>query len=316
MYSIVMNYLVTPNIVDEYNSSRESTLIYEGTDYKLHIVYTINQRHRSKVIGHYVIEAQTLDRSYEIASLLRSFYSLFYNWTYPSDGFLIHEIDCIPTGIINSDDLTKIIVNSNDYYIDLKLSNLSSGVQVWTDEPVADFIHFLDKVDTQRNIAESLDLLHHSTEIVCGMMDGSYYHLHYKREKECEDPKYDRKLYLENRYFNELAFVSAFKSLERLYECNNLSRKTLENDLARLEIEIDYHNESYQRYHEIFSGYSEYPTYIELIRHFLDMRNAAAAHGNMKVPKKFEISLDSVMEIQKFMIELLSRVIFNDVAVN
>lgn len=63
----------------------------------------------------------------------------------------------------------------------------------------------------------------------------------------------------------------------------------------------------YRRAYEAFSGYSKYVSFSDLISHFLEIRNAVAAHTNPSLPPRFLISQDSIFEIQLFLEELSSK---------
>ncbi len=58
---------------------------------------------------------------------------------------------------------------------------------------------------------------------------------------------------------------------------------------------------------EIFSGYASSESYEGMIRHFLDIRNAVAAHANPSPPRRFMLSEDSIYELQLFVAELGAR---------
>jgi len=54
---------------------------------------------------------------------------------------------------------------------------------------------------------------------------------------------------------------------------------------------------------------------LDLIEHFLVLRNTTAAHGNRKIPKKYLINEFNIFEIQLFLTILINK-IFNKYKLN
>lgn len=66
------------------------------------------------------------------------------------------------------------------------------------------------------NIAEVLLHLVQSHYSISGSMTGSYYYLHYRWDKRFQNKHLREKKYFENRTRYDLAFVSAFRSIESI----------------------------------------------------------------------------------------------------
>jgi hypothetical protein len=165
----------------------------------------------------------------------------------------------------------------------------------------------VEAIYKDRSLAEALNHLGHSRFLFNGFMVGSWYQCHYIYDRSDASRHDMRKRYFENRERYELAFVSAFKGLERFLSLNQIKKDNVERALIDLRSQRIQPTTMYQRRHEVFSGYRKKISYRELILHFLDIRNAVAAHANPGSPKKFWISEDNLMEIQLFLIGLCSK---------
>ncbi|MGH7592808.1 MAG: hypothetical protein ACRELE_03010, partial [Gemmatimonadales bacterium] len=65
----------------------------------------------------------------------------------------------------------------------------------------------------------------------------------------------------------------------------------------------------YRRFHEIFRGYKKRTTVEEILKHFLRIRNAVAAHANSTPPRDLMLSEDNVYEIQNLVTFLIDRAV-------
>lgn len=159
------------------------------------------------------------------------------------------------------------------------------------------------------HLVEALSHLGHSRYLFYGYMVGSYYHCHYKYDRK-ELSRYQmKKKYFENRERYELSFVSAFKGIERILKVAQIKKHEIAARLTGLGIPDIQPETMYRRWHETFSGYEEYISYSDIIKHFLDIRNAVAAHANPSPPNHFHISEDSLIEVQLFLSELCAGVL-------
>ena len=159
------------------------------------------------------------------------------------------------------------------------------------------------------HLVEALCHLGHSRYLFYGYMVGSYYHCHYKHERTALSHRQMQKKYLENRERYELSFVAAFKGIERLLKVGQIRKNDIDVNLRELGTPDILPETKYRRWHETFSGHNKYISYSDLVKHYLDIRNAVAAHANPSPPDRFLISEDSLIEIQLFLLELCSKVL-------
>jgi hypothetical protein len=144
-----------------------------------------------------------------------------------------------------------------------------------------------------------------SRQLFAGFMVGSYYHSHYRHDRR-EAPRWlMQKRYFEQRARYELAFVAAFKAIESFFGVTMLRRNNLERAFAHLPFPVISPWKIYRRRHEIFSRFPAQVAYRDLILHFLDLRNAVAAHANLAPPPRFVLSEDNLFEIQLFVTSLI-----------
>jgi len=159
------------------------------------------------------------------------------------------------------------------------------------------------------HLVEALSYLGHSRYLFYGYMVGSYYHCHYKHDRNELSRHQMQKKYLENRERYELSFVSAFKGIERIFKVGQIRKREIGDRLVGLGIPDIQPETMYRRWHETFSGYKKDISYSDIIKHFLDIRNTVAAHANPSPPDHFLISEDSLIEVQLFLSELCENVL-------
>jgi len=134
--------------------------------------------------------------------------------------------------------------------------------------------------------------------LVNGYMVGSYYHSHYKHERLAKSDSEMERDYFENRERYELGFLSAFKGIESLLGVTQLTKSIIPTKLAERFGCTDQSSQKYTRMHECFLGYQPQSDVVEMTVRFLNVRNAAAAHGNPTPPIELRAVRDSVFEIQ------------------
>jgi len=151
--------------------------------------------------------------------------------------------------------------------------------------------------------------LNQSLALFFGFMASSYYSSHYMHERKMLSHWDLKKHYFEQRARFEVAFLAAFKAIERFLQDNDLRKGTVSRALTRLRYKDIKPDTKYVRWFEIYSGYPRRSTYCEMIKHFLEMRNVVAAHGNRNPPRRFFISQDNLYEIQAFVAEMFCKAI-------
>jgi hypothetical protein len=158
-----------------------------------------------------------------------------------------------------------------------------------------------------RPLHEALQHFRASRQLFHGHMVGSYYQLHYARDRRRMHWRELERLYYEHKATFELAFVSAFKALERLLGANHFRA----GDIRRLLSDATFLRVSsatrYRRYHEIFRGLKRDISVEDMLRHLLKLRNASAAHANSTPPRELMLSEDNIYEIQNFVVFLVGQ---------
>ena len=159
------------------------------------------------------------------------------------------------------------------------------------------------------NIADALVHLEQSHYIVSGFMTGSYYCAHYRWDRRFENKYLREKKYFENRTRYDLAFVSAFRSVESILGKSQVRKHEIKASLTNLDSQYGTHFSStkWVSHHEVFSGMRKFRSYEEVISHFLDLRNAVAAHANPKPP--FILNEDQLFEIQNLAESMIADLI-------
>jgi hypothetical protein len=264
-------------------------------------------------VGQFVIRSRSRKMAYELATLLRALFSLFYGWQLDdrTGHYFLQEMKRLPQPSWDEQRMLAELQELNYGIFDDFVHKLRRGYHVMHDayDKVPSFIN---RTWGNRDIVEALDHALESRFLFFGFMVGSYYTCHYARDRELV-PRWEmEKRYFENRYRYETAFVAAFKGIERFFGVNQIRKNNIDTILSKksdLGIAPD---TEYTRYHEIFSGHTKRVRYRELICHFLDLRNIVAAHGNRNPPERAKLIEDNVFEIQLFLMELLSKAIYSN----
>lgn len=151
-------------------------------------------------------------------------------------------------------------------------------------------------------IIETLNHIRQSIQLFNGVMSPSYYHSHYKSNREQLSKDSIEKAYFEMKEKYELAFLAAFKSLERILNVNDIKRKEINNVLLNSGFDFTKPQKKYIRAFEGYKNLKEDIYQNEIIEHFLNLRNTVGAHANRKPPADRIISFDNIYEIQHFVI--------------
>lgn len=268
---------------------------------KIYIAYHKSQH---SFLGNFVIESNSMAEAYCLADIIRGFYSVFYGWTPLETGsnFYLKKLNDIPNAKWTTEDISNATIDVDVGIEDLIL--VDSGVQL-TEGSLEDLKNFISKIYPNDGLCESLNHLLESRVLLNCFMTNSYYEYHYKYDRS-EMPEWlKEKMFYENRYRYQTAFVAAFKGIESFFRVNDFK----EHEIEKLFNNINYNDISfdtvYKRRFEIFSGEPEKVRYGELLAHFLKLRNVVAAHHNKKPP--VIITEDSICEIQEFLVELITK---------
>ena len=150
------------------------------------------------------------------------------------------------------------------------------------------------------HLSEGLAHLGYSRVLFYGVA-ASDYKFHYQKDRRSMTRQDMQEAYYEHWERYELAFISAFKGIERLLRVGQIKRDAIEAKLLALGYAGIAPNTIYRRQFEVFSGLRRRTSFAEIIGHFLDICDVVGAHANPNAPRKFILSEDSVFEIQLFL---------------
>jgi hypothetical protein len=260
--------------------------------------------------GHFLIKTSRQANAYAALRALDAFFFLASGNAPDLDRMVprLLELDHVPTTTWKCEDVQREVSSRNDLPDATIRSWLYSGGRRCIPQDEMRLLGpYVEAIYKNRSLAEALNHLGHSRFLFNGYMVGSYYQCHYRHDRSHASAHDMRNAYFENRERYELAFVSAFKGLERFLSLNQIKKNNVERAVIDLRSQHIQPTTTYQRRHEVFSGHPKKIPYLDLIMHFLDIRNTVAAHANPSPPKKFWISEDNLMEIQLFLKELCSK---------
>ncbi len=259
-----------------------------------------------------LIKSNSRREAYSLANAIRGIIGIFYGYMPDSDPYryFLEELHKIPNASWKESDFVNSLAGveiRDSAYLGLKLEDgwvLFGHIS----EEMAGFVK---TIYNDSDLLDAMNYLLESNFLFEGTMASSYYHCHYRHDRK-EMPKWKlEKSYFEKRLRYELAFLAAFKGIERYFKVNGFRKSEIPSLFCRITYKNVSFSTVYTRYHEIFSGCSKKVRYGELLAHFLLMRNVVAAHGNRKPPKTFLISADNIFEIQLFLRELISKAIIS-----
>lgn len=264
-------------------------------------------------VGRFVIGSRSRSKAYQLATILRAMFSLFYGWQ-PDDRtgeYFLQELKRLPRPHWDESRMLAELQEFNSGICDSDLFRLElrGGYQVTYDayERLPDFVR---RTWGNLDLIETLDHVLESRFLFFGFMVGSYYQCHYAQDRRVVPDWELEKRYFERRYRYETAFLAAFKGVERFFGVNQIGKKNLDVVLRKKRSLGISPETGYRRYHEVFSGHAQDVTYKDLISHFLELRNIVAAHGNRNPPEHAKLIEDNVFEIQRFLVELLIKAIY------
>jgi len=261
-------------------------------------------------IGNFLIKANSRESAYDIMNIILGFHLLYRYVVIEPDIsiYRLQEINRIPKYSWTVNDVINALDKKIHYWYDeMESCKLKSGFYV-IDSTFEELKFFLKCFYKDNDSREALEHLMQSAQIFDYFPNSSYYHFHYSRDVKLESKAVYRKKYFEDKITYETSFLAAFKGIERFFRVLQIN-KINSNKIFR---NIPYDNitpqTKYKRFFEIFSGYKKNIKYLDLIKHFLNLRNITAAHGNRKIPKKYLINEFNIFEIQLFLTKLINEV--------
>ncbi len=109
--------------------------------------------------------------------------------------------------------------------------------------------------------------------------------------------------YLSHRAHYELAFLAAFKGVEAILGGSQLKKHSIASKFDQYRPGGVVASSAYQKRIEV-TTVGDKQDVGSVVSRFLDIRNAAAAHSNATPPETLRVTLDRVLELQLFLLEL------------
>lgn len=267
------------------------------------------------ILGLLMIKAPNRREAYSLATAIQAFFSVCFGYVPRVDRstYFLNELNRVPQPSWTEEDLLNALREANPGLTRLALADLRSGVYIQHDQ-IQLLPEYVKVIYGDQHLNEAITHLNQSYVLFYGHMTDSYYHFHYRHERLSQSRSILEKRYLENRPRYEIAFLAAFKAIERFLRVNDVKKHEVERAFGRLPYSNISYDTEYTRWYEIFSGLPQKTTYGELVKHFLEIRNVVAAHANRKPPPRFMISEDSICEIQQFISELFFMALDSAVA--
>jgi len=248
-----------------------------------------------------MVAASSQRKAYLLANSLRAVMACAYGnvpLEQPS-GYLI-EMPTLPTPDMTVEDLADLInrIPSGQQVDNIMLrAELRSGSGV-------DHIHLdeacriLSRAFAHTRVLEALMHLDYSRHLVWGFMVGSFYESHYSLDRRNLTRYQLERIYLENRFRYDSAFVSSFRGIECLLGKPHFRKPEIRDLLAGVDRSFgtSFATSRHRSWHEVFSSGRRWWKYDEIIQYYLDLRNAVSAHGNPSPPHI--VMEDQVFEVQ------------------
>ncbi len=255
-----------------------------------------------------LIVCRSQRKAYYLGNSLRGILStIFGNIPIEKNYNFLLELNKRPTGEMMTFDIANLIqpMPQEDIYenFDFVVEIISGSGLKYTE--LKDACEILGIAINMPNVLYALQLLEYSNSLIYSFMTGSYYEAHYRHDRKAASRYNLDKSYLENRFAYDTAFLTAFRGIEALLQKPYFRNHEINSLLSKLDsrAKTDFSSKKYKSFHEIFSSRKKYWSYEDIISHYLKLRNAVAAHGNINPP-------DIIMEDQVFEIQFLLRNMF------
>ena len=244
----------------------------------------------------FLIKASDRKKAYEVGILIKSILGIYFDIYLDN----IH-------GVYYLQELIKLPPNKSK--IDLK-TILKRTIHYWYDDflrrqllqgPILDkrqLKHFIDlftRFYYDGRLSESISHLLESVTTYDVILKKNHTTAKIFSEAELE------KRYYENRNKFELSFLSSFKGLERIFDVNDIKKNEIEGLLKKYKMEKEIYTRKFDKKIKYKIAYAQ------LIEYFLDIRNAAAAHGNKNPPPHCRVNDYNIQEIRHFLMEIIEK---------
>jgi len=254
-----------------------------------------------------LIAASSQEKAYALAIPFRAYFVIFHEYLFNDRHFdTLIELREKPRPIQTRRQILELNKPHSNYGIDLDfLESEIFSSQYLSRGHIGEACKFVRAVLHNRALAESVIHLEQSYAISEMMMNGSYYHFHYRHDRLLETKYSMRKKYLENRTRYDMSFLSAFRALEAILGTERLKKREIQRKLHDFDynFQTSFSKNRWRSYHVLFTRKRKWWKLEDLISYFLVLRNAVAAHANIRPPKM--LCEDQVLEIQKLVGEML-----------
>lgn len=223
-------------------------------------------------------------------------------------GYLL-ELGKVPDEDLSHDDLVTQILREGSWHEETSLrQELISGTHLDLFE-LREGCAIVTKILDYPRLLDAMLHLEYSMSLVWGFMVGSYYESHYKRDRKKLSRYQMERIYLENRFRYDAAFVSAFRGIECVLDKPHFKKGQIPAMLSALDAEFgtDFSKSRHRSWHEVFSSQRLWWEYKNLLSYYLTLRNAVSAHGNPSPPHI--VMVDQVLEIQYLLATMLDDII-------
>ena len=306
MYYYITNYRIPRRIkvVDKIIEIDAETIYLSFDDIKIYLL-PVNEKN-----CFFIVKTEERNFAYKFYSLLRGFYLLFYHespWSIGDKMLSIYEYDRMPKEswtkrewIENSN--SGIFINiSDNVLID---ADLRMGLEYFNDGEYHLVQRFVKDNWYNIIVIDAVDDLFNSLKLFDGNVVNNYPIFDIRDTPRKIDNEIIDKAYYENKSFHELAYLCAFKGIERILDTNSINKKKISEILSSNRF---LPKEEYIKEYMYFVDNLRESTIENMIRLFIDIRNAAAAHANNNVPIEKRVSVYSLYEIQNFLMFLIKK---------
>jgi len=266
-------------------------------------VYIIDSGYNYRLI----ISSKSRRNAYSVLYLIKGFYTLIvpnlsYSGTLQNNQLM--EFYKRPKASWRNDDwlsnLNKSVHQNYFNFDDLKIE-LTTATGIFDHDEAKYLKNLIEREYGNQRLAEAMNHARESIQLFNGIMNSSYYYSHYIRDRKNLTRQAIEKAYYEKKETYELAFLAAFKAIERLLNVNDIKRREIKTVLNNSGLVFTNAEKKYERAFEKFIGFKRIINQSELVEHFLNLRNTVGAHANKNPPQSKVIAFDSIYEIQYFL---------------
>ncbi len=268
---------------------------------------------KREFVGRLLIEADDIEAAYEALCAVEGFFVLTTGSCVdiqPNAPRLL-QFDEKPSPEWTIRKLCKEISKHNTFSFPISTSILNSGAYLnWED--LTSLGPYVEAIFSKRHLAESLNHLGTSRYLFDGYMSETSYRW-YLSERMSYSAEVLREQFLHNRELYELAFLSAYKGIERIFDKDQISkrRRSMVSLLDACNFDGVTSNTLYRRRFGTSNDPPQMTPYADMIMEYLIQRNEGAGHANRSTSVERHVTIDSLHEIQCFLLVLCQKALGN-----